>query len=76
MRILMTTIELFFKFSRYSWAFRERAWLGKAHRQLPTRVSPKRNISPKQNGERKWQTRGLFRQSKRVELLKRHGSIV
>jgi hypothetical protein len=32
----MTTIELFFKFPRNSWAFRERAWLGKANRQLPT----------------------------------------
>jgi hypothetical protein len=38
MRILMTTFELFFKLLRYSWAFRERAWLGRAHRhrQLPT----------------------------------------
>jgi hypothetical protein len=36
MRILTTTIGFFIKLLRYSGAFRERAWLGRAHRQLPT----------------------------------------
>jgi hypothetical protein len=44
MRILTTTIEFFFKFSRYSRAFRERAWLGRAHRQLPILYTIQRRV--------------------------------
>jgi hypothetical protein len=44
MRILTTTIELFFKFSSYSRAFRERAWLGRAHRQLSILYTIQRRV--------------------------------
>jgi hypothetical protein len=43
MRILMTTIE-FHKLLRYSGAFRERAWLGRAHRQLPMLYTTQRRV--------------------------------
>ncbi len=35
------TIGFFIKLLRYSGAFRERAWLGRAHRQLPTHNTEK-----------------------------------
>jgi hypothetical protein len=43
LRILTTTFELIFKLLRYSWAFRERAWPGRAHRhrQLATHNTEK-----------------------------------
>jgi hypothetical protein len=44
MRILTTTIEFFYKLLRYSGAFRERAWLGRAHRQLPILYTIQRRV--------------------------------
>jgi hypothetical protein len=44
MRILTTTIELFIKLLRYSGAFRERAWLGRAHRQQPILYTTQRRV--------------------------------